>query len=60
MRQVAAALAASRVVAPYEGAMRRESEDLAEKAPVVQVANRRRIWRRVKASDAWKPTHARP
>ncbi len=60
MRHVAAALAASRAVAPYEELPGREGEGAAEQTPVAQVARRRRFWRRFKASDAWKPTHARP
>ena len=61
MRHVAAALAASRAVAPYEETMSRDAKDADEKAPVAEVAKHRLPWRRrVKASDAWKPTHARP
>ena len=57
MRHVAA-LVVSRLVAPYEEPTSRE-RDAREQAPVVQVAKRRRIWRRVRASDTWKPTYAR-
>ena len=60
MRHVAAALAASRAVAPYEETMSRDAKDADEKAPVAQVAKSRLPWRRLRASDSWKPTHARP
>jgi hypothetical protein len=58
MRQVAAALAASRALAsPSEAPSRAPAlpEEPIDEAP----ARRRRSWRRVLTLSAWKPTHAR-
>jgi hypothetical protein len=60
MRYVAAALAASRAVTPHEEQVSPEPTEAVEEAPVVKVARRRRIWRRIQPLDTWKPTHARP
>lgn len=59
MRYVAAALAASQAVGRHEETADPEPVETVEHAQVVKVAKRRRIWQRVRASDAWKPTHAR-
>ena len=60
MKYVAAAFAASRAVAPYEEAVGRKPAKERDPEPAVETAKRRRSWRRVEPSDAWKPTHARP
>jgi hypothetical protein len=60
MKYVAAALAASRAVAPYEETVGRKPAKEVEAEPAVEAAKRRRIRRRAETSDAWKPTHARP
>jgi hypothetical protein len=60
MRFVAAAIVASRAVAPYEETVGRQPGKEVEPEPVVETSKRRRRWRRVETSDAWKPTHARP
>ena len=60
MKYVAAAFAASRAVAPYEETVGRKPAKQPEPEPAVETAKRRRSWRRVEPSDAWKPTHARP
>jgi hypothetical protein len=60
MKFVAAAFAASRTVGPYDETIGRKPETEVEPEPVLQTAKRRRLWRRVVTSDAWKPTHARP
>jgi len=59
MKYVAAALAASRAVAPYEETVGRKPAKEVEPEPVAEKEKRRRIWRRVVTSDDWKPTHAR-
>jgi hypothetical protein len=60
MRFVAAAIVASRTVAPHEESIGRTPGKEVEPEPVVETAKRRRTRRRVDTSDAWKPTHARP
>ena len=60
MKYVAAALAASRAVGPYDETVGRKPAKEVESDPAVETAKRHRIWRRAETSDAWKPTHARP
>jgi hypothetical protein len=60
MKYLAAAFGASRAVAPYEETVGRKPAKDVEPEPVAEKERRRRSWRRVEPSDAWKPTHARP